>query len=306
MGVLSFLGANQDGLTTFYNKYFGIADPYTHQVDIFKKLNSGIYPLILKAPTGSGKTEAVLAPFLYQYTKNEFVIAPRMIYVLPMRVLVNNTAERIRHYSKRISPDISVDIQHGELPGSPFFMSDIVVSTLDQFVYAFARASSQVGRHLDMPAGAIASSLVVFDEAHMYQDEYTFAVMRAIMEILYKANIPFIVMTATMPDSLKNCLFENIPLDKNQIIIGCNRINSKVDITLVDGKLVDNENVNIPDELLQKIKGKKTLVVTNQVERAQKVYDFLKDKLSNEMTEGILPYGSSNFPRLAQHLIYRK
>ncbi len=52
------------------------------------------HPLLLKATTGSGKTEAVLAPFLSQFINNRFHIAPRLIYVLPMRVLVNSVAER--------------------------------------------------------------------------------------------------------------------------------------------------------------------------------------------------------------------
>lgn len=271
-----------------YKKYFGIDNPYPHQVDLFKKLSSGVFPIILKAPTGSGKTEAVLAPFLHQFLKNDFVIAPRMIYVLPMRVLVNSTAERIKNYAKRVSPDVSVDVQHGEIPGAPFFMSDIVVTTLDQFVYAFARASSQVGRHLDMPAGAIASSIVVFDEAHMYRDEYTFAVMRAIMEILYKANIPFVVMTATMPESLKESLFENIPLSDERVITGNTSVKSSVEIKLVDDKLVKDDKINLPDDLLKKIKERKTLIVLNQVERAQRVYEALKNKLSLESDEIVL------------------
>lgn len=115
----------------FYKKYLGIENPFHHQVSLFEKLTSGFFPLVLKAPTGSGKTEAVVAPFLSQFVSGDFIIAPRLVYVLPMRVLVNSTAERIKDYAERVSPGISVDIQHGEDPGAPFFMSDIIVTTLD-------------------------------------------------------------------------------------------------------------------------------------------------------------------------------
>jgi len=259
-------------------KNFFEFEPYQFQLEVGEKILEGKFPLLIKAPTGSGKTEAVLFPFLNQFIDNKFYIAPRMIYVLPMRVLVNNVHERIKRYTQKISPYISVQIQHGDFPDSPFFIGDIVVTTLDQFVYGFARASQQVGRHIDMPAGAIASSLVIFDEAHMYRDEFTFSIMRAIMEILYESKIPFVVMTATMPESLEKSLFENIDI-KDKKIIGEDVINSKLQIRIWDEPLYANNEVNIDDNLLRVIKEKKTIIVLNQVKRAQKVYEDIKTRL---------------------------
>lgn len=37
-----------------------------------------------------------------------------------------------------------------------------------QFLYNYAKTKQQVGRHFDLPAGVIANSFVVFDEAHLY------------------------------------------------------------------------------------------------------------------------------------------
>lgn len=266
----------------FYKKYFSISDPYEYQLRVWKYIECQKFPILIKAPTGSGKTEAVIAPFLNQFVKKDFYLAPRLIYVLPMRVLVNSIAERIRKYAEKVSPYITVSIQHGDLPNSPFFMSDIVVTTLDQFLYAFARASKQVGYHIDVPAGSIASSIVVFDEAHMYRDEFTFSIMRALMEILYSSNIPFVLMTATMPESLKNSLFENIPTFHE--IPGKINLNSYVSITIQDKPLISNDEVNLPYGLIKKIKNKKTLIVLNQVRRAQKIYEELSKRLS-------LPHG---------------
>lgn len=259
-----------------FKKIFGF-DPYPFQAGVFEKISNQKYPLLIKAPTGSGKTEAVLAPFLSQFLENKFYIAPRLIYVLPMRVMVNSITQRINEYAKRVSPYISVKIQHGDIPDAPFFIADIVVTTLDQFVYGFARASQQVGHHIDMPAGAIASSLVVFDEAHMYRDEFTFSIMRAIMEILYESKIPFVIMTATMPESLEKSLFENIK-DYSKII-GEDVVSSKLQIKICDEPLYANNEVNIDDELLGIMKKKKTLIVLNQVKRAQKIYEEIKKRL---------------------------
>jgi CRISPR-associated endonuclease/helicase Cas3 len=264
-----------------FQKIFGF-DLYPFQKEVFENLNNQRYPLLIKAPTGSGKTEAIMASFLAQFLENRFYIAPRLIYVLPMRVLVNSTAQRIKKYVEKISPLISVKIQHGDVPDAPFFIADVVITTLDQFVYGFARASQQVGHHIDMPAGAIASSLVVFDEAHMYRDEFTFSIMRAIMEILYESKIPFVVMTATMPESLEKSLFENIDI-KDKKIVGDDVVKSNLQIEICDKPLYANNEVNIDDELLRKIKGKKTLIILNQVERAQKVYEEIKKEIKKRL-----------------------
>jgi len=272
----------------FYKNYLGIENPYEHQVKVWEKLVGGETPLLLRAPTGSGKTEAVVAPFLYQFLKKDFFIAPRLIYVLPMRVLANTLTERIKKYASKVSSHISVQLHHGDHPYYPFFMSDIVVTTLDQFVYAFARASEQVGRHIDVPAGAIASSLIVFDEAHMYRDEFTFSIMRALMEILYHSHIPFVVMTATMPETLEMSLFENIPINEDNKIYGTTEINSTLNITIAPDPLITDNEVNLSDELVEKIKEKKTLIVVNQVKRAQMIYEEIKKRLGLEYGEIVL------------------
>ncbi|MBZ4682142.1 CRISPR-associated helicase Cas3' [Thermodesulfobacterium sp.] len=272
----------------FYKKYFQIDEPYEFQERIWDLILQGKNPLLVRAPTGSGKTEAVIAPFLAQFINNDFIIAPRLIYVLPMRVLVNGIAQRIKKYAERISPNISVEIQHGDIPDSPFFIADIIVTTLDQFLYGFARASRQVGYHIDVPAGSIASSLVVFDEAHMYRDGFTFSIMRALMEILYRSNIPFVVMTATMPKTLEESLFERIEMDEEQKIFADLPSSSKIKITLIDKPLFSKEDINLSDELLEKIKKKKTLIVANQVKRAQKIYEKIKLRLDLRDEEIVL------------------
>lgn len=264
----------------FYKEYFCIETPYEHQKRVWEEIHKNNSPLLLRAPTGSGKTEAVLAPYLSQFIENNFNIAPRLIYVLPMRVLVDTIAERIDKYVKKISSYISVEIQHGDVPNSPFFISDIVVTTLDQFFYGFVRSSMQVGRHIDMPAGSIASSLIVFDEAHMYRDGYTFSIMRALMEILYNSKIPFIVMTATMPVSLEKSIFEQIPLTDNQKLVGYTSMNNRLKVSIEKESIFTNGNVNLSEKILEKIENKKTLIIVNQVKRAQEIYDEIKSKLS--------------------------
>ncbi len=69
-------------------------DPYPHQIEIFEALSKG-ESVILRAPTGSGKSEAVFIPFLELRGK---ILPKRMTYSLPMRALVNSLHERFQQY----------------------------------------------------------------------------------------------------------------------------------------------------------------------------------------------------------------
>ena len=248
----------REKISAVYSKILEIDSPYDFQQDLFECILNNNFPIIMKAPTGSGKTEAVLAPFLYQFMINEFFIAPRLIYVLPMRVLVNNIAERIKRYASKVSQHTDVKVQHGESPNAPFFMADIIVTTLDQFLYGFARSSQQVQKHIDIPAGAIASSLIVFDEAHMYRDEMTFSIMRALLEILQSSQIPFFLMTATMPATLENSLFENKSVFPEVTKIKGNlSLNNTLKIQLQDHPIFEKGAVSLDDEVLELLNAKK-------------------------------------------------
>jgi len=267
-------------IQNFYKKIFDISEPYNFQYTVWEKVEKLIFPFLIKAPTGSGKTESILAPFLNQFIENKFKIASKLIYVLPVRVLVNSLTERVKRYLQRISSNIILKIQHGDLPNSPFFIGDIIITTLDQFFYGLTRSSKQAGRHIDLPAGSIASSLVVFDEAHMYRDEFTFSIMRAILEISYHSRVPFVFMTATLPKSLEESIFENIELsDKNKIVADLS-VSGKIDTYIVDEPMIVEDGLN--EKIIEKIKNKRALIVCNQVKRAQNVYDKLKEIFKNK------------------------
>lgn len=275
-------------IRNFYSRYLKIPKPYEHQLKVWHLMEEGKFPILVRAPTGSGKTESVVAPFLNQFVTQDFYIAPRLIYVLPTRVLVNSLKDRIKKYASEISDDISVVAHHGAQPDSAFFMEDIIVTTLDQFLYGYARSSVQVGRHIDLPAGTIATSLVVFDEAHMYHDKYTFAILRALLEILYNSKVPFVVMTATLPKTLEESLFQDIEIPEESKILASVPRSNKLRYEIVRSALLENDKVCLPKDLIEKIKEKKTLIVVNRVDTAQKLYLKLKEQLAGEGIKPVL------------------
>jgi len=229
----------------------------------------------VKLPCGYGKTESAIAPYFAQFLTDEWFLAPRMIYVLPTQALCEQIKNRIAEIVYKIDPKLKVESHHGSHPLDAYFFSDIVVTTLDQFLYGYVRAHTHLRSHVDVPAGSIALSYVVFDEAHMYSP-YTHALMRAMLEILNTSNVPFTFMTATMPDSLY------IDLKKE--------LNSLKEISYKKGKVIKrelfteikNEELiaeDVNEEALKEAEeGNRVLVVCNTVDRAIKFYNKIKEK----------------------------
>ena len=258
--------------------------PTSEQIMIFQVLsnwNTSENPLLIRLPCGYGKTESVVLPFLNQAMTNRWLLAPRMIYILPTRALCNQIRNRISQYAEKTGKKIIVGIEHGTSSLDPLFFSDICVTTFDQFLYGYARAKRQVGRHFDLPAGAIANSVVVFDEAHLYSP-YTHSLMRAMIEILVASRIPTVIMTATMPKTLETDLVGGVNEPAKIDFVGewpdfiANRFITwrQEDWGLLNGENLSDELNN----LLQCYKNKRVLIVVNRIDTAQKIARQLRGR----------------------------
>ncbi|MEW5816645.1 MAG: DEAD/DEAH box helicase, partial [Spirochaetota bacterium] len=137
-------------------------ESYPHQSATYEALARG-ESVILRAPTGSGKSEAVFVPFVELRGRS---LPKRMIYSLPMRALVNSLHERFKEYA----PKLDVKAQHGKKVESRLFDADCLVATLDHTITSYACAPLSLGvRYGNIPAGAVASSFHVFDEVHTFE-----------------------------------------------------------------------------------------------------------------------------------------
>ena len=293
-GAKRVSGPSRSSPEAFYKEYFGFA-PSEPQRRCYESLYlARDLPLLatVELPTGEGKTEAVVAPFLAQFVDGVFPIAPRLVYVLPSRSLSDQTAGRICKYAHEIEKatkrQIIVNTQHGGHPEDPFFFSDVVVSTLDQFVYAYARAQQQAKSHPDISAGSIAASLVVFDEAHGY-DPYTLSMVKAMIQILHAARVPVVLMSATLPPALKADLLPRRATATEITLTGLPRIQRQIPIKLIDEPLVE-ESCRLPGILTERLAtARKALIVCNEVSRAQQLYLGLKRWLQEQGLLDALP-----------------
>ncbi|MBD2302764.1 DEAD/DEAH box helicase [Nostoc sp. FACHB-190] len=163
--------------------------------------------ILLRAPTGSGKTETAIAPFLLAKHLN-LDFPNKLIYVVPLRTLANSLRQRAENlvdnwekaYPSSRSPVIT--LQTGENPEDPRFEGDIVFCTIDQMLSSFLNIPYSVGRgSANVNSGAIFASYLVFDELHLLDPDRSFATVLKVLQQV-KGIAPFLLMTATLTNEL--------------------------------------------------------------------------------------------------------
>lgn len=197
-----------------------LAPPVAHQAQVWDLLLKRPFRRA-QSPYWLWETEAAILPFLAAAAE----LPRRMIYVLPLRSLARELTSRIGGYAGKIraGQDFTVRVQHGERPESVLFAADAVVGTIDKVVSSYACAPLTLpARHGNIHAGAEASSFLVFDETHLVDSQLGLQAARLICERLQRMGLPFVIMTATLPDKLVQALTEEMdvkPYDQSTSLL---------------------------------------------------------------------------------------
>jgi len=162
--------------------------------------------ILLRAPTGSGKTETAIAPFLFAKTLH-LPFPNKLIYVVPLRTLANSLRQRTETLAQRWSqhhqiPSPIVTLQTGENPEDPRFEGDIIFCTIDQMLSSFLNIPYSVGRgSANVNSGAVFAAYLVFDELHLLDPDRSFTTVLKVLQQV-KGISPFLLMTATLTHEL--------------------------------------------------------------------------------------------------------
>ncbi len=175
--------------------------------------------ILLKGPTGTGKTEAILFPALDK--------GYRLILPLPAKSLLEDQKERIEKYLLKFSqfPDnqnreISLVVDTGSQmyrwvykngqditktldikPRRHLYKGDVILTTIDKFLYRYFSFGDQQKSFVFPLRINQSNTLICFDEAHSY-DEISFTNFQSLVQSLYEAGRSLVLMTATMPEQL--------------------------------------------------------------------------------------------------------
>ena len=92
-----------DGVTIYRIAFGTDAQPDPWQ----QALMNSAWPKVLIAPTGSGKTAAVTLGWAAHRLRSPHEIPRRLVWCLPMRTLVEQTAEAIRGWLDRLAAHLN-------------------------------------------------------------------------------------------------------------------------------------------------------------------------------------------------------
>ncbi|MEW6771607.1 MAG: CRISPR-associated helicase Cas3' [Bacillota bacterium] len=221
--------------------------------------------LWLRAPTGTGKTEALLL-----WAGN----AERLLYLLPTQATVNAMWRRLRE----IYGAENVGLAHGkagyilrkEVEEDPLdlrlfasvFAKPVVVATLDQYLLAHLR-----GRHWEERLALARRATVVLDEIHSYEP-YTLGLLLEALKREPPARLA--LASATLPEALLN-LFDEAPLVEGGAPLWERRRHR---LRMRNGPLAGA----LGEILACAREGKTVLVIANTVNDAQSFYQALREQ----------------------------
>lgn len=263
--------------------------------------------IILQAPTGAGKTFASLWPFYTGWAASESKMPQKCVYAVPMRVLANQFEEEVKRLvteEMRFKSPPMVKKQTGEYKQDPEFRADITFATIDQVLSSWLMAPYSLPRRLgNMNAGAFVGSYLIFDEFHLFDPDSTLPTTLQMLKTLNSIS-PFVLMTATfskeMLEKLANHLNAKAFLLTDEMLAEIPAqekdrrfYTAAVSMTFKD----ENKQVRAAEKAVshilqthqnQTIDKPRTLVVCNQVERAQAVFTALRDQKPDGVTVCLL------------------
>ena len=261
--------------------------------------------LILNAGCGEGKTAAALL-FGQKWLQADRI--ERIILTLPTKFTANNLYRDLGPEGYDI-PEELVGIVHGDsrefltqltkteeenseqedtngnimaqLFENNFYAKPVTISTVDHLLMSLYHGY----KYADRAFFNVASSLVVFDEVHYYEERTIEAIAEA-MRRLTQLKIPHLVMTATIPTAVRQC-FDKLNSDQPYpfqrapaVIPSTTEPKVPFEITRLHETPLDEENI-ISSELLDLVernRDKRQIIFVNQVNRAKYIYRELQGR----------------------------
>src|SRR5262249_34881101 len=103
----------------FFRQATGTSDPYPYQ-ERFAEADSLSH--LLRAPTGAGKTATAILGWLWRLLSGKPGTPRRLVYCLPMRVLVEQSERESRRWLTNLKHDIPVHVLMGGVETEEWYL----------------------------------------------------------------------------------------------------------------------------------------------------------------------------------------
>lgn len=244
--------------------------------------------ILLELPTGFGKTFLGLG---YASKTGR----QRIIYTLPVSTIIEDVYSTVKEkidegniawYTSKylVFKSLQSYLEERDYIEAKYFERPLIITTLDQILLAFLG----VNRY-PLKEASLYDSCVILDEPQLYSPLMLFLFSKFIKD--YKGDISFIIMTATLPEFLKNtlgdCAIEPFKYQKDKIFKNFNRVYFEIGNYLgLSIKIQENQT-----ELIKEIehlvrKGKRIIIIFNTVEKAQRFFKLLPTSLNKYIMHG--------------------
>ena len=259
-------------------------------LQIAKNWNPDHFCSILRAPTGSGKTDAALL-WAEELINNKY--ASRLIIAMPTRFTSNALAMSVGENigSTGLYHSSAWYNRYGNVPDSEkgdarelhksaqLFITPVTVCTIDHLLISLTGTAE----HHHSSFFFMANSAVVFDEADFY-DPFVQANLTVLLKALKILRVPVLIMSATVPNSSTE-LYQVSEITEPQELTkppirklawaGRKQLEdeSTIYVTDFDG---ETDSLYCEDVLQKMIDEGHGIVYANTVERALRYYNWLK------------------------------
>ena len=243
--------------------------------------------LLVRAPTGAGKTDASL---LWAQLQIENKRADRLVIAMPTRFTSNalaiNVAESLSdtglYHSSAWFTKFQEQVEAGVIEKQKaekihefarLLQTPITVCTIDHLLMTLTLTRED--HHLI--SFNMANSCLVIDEADFY-DDFTQANILVLLEILKYWNVPVLLMSASLPESVLPS-YQKIGYQINQIIEDTSdNLRNRFEIKAIQ----DYSEISEIEDLLELCIEKETAIIyANTVDKAVMFYDWFEKRKAN-------------------------
>ncbi len=222
--------------------------------------------LILQSATGSGKTEAVLAPCLEGIIGSGKIKAA--LYIVPTRALAFDIRRRFAGVLKdRLG--IRLAIRTGDIKTGGGGHPDIMLTTPESLDVMLGSAND------DLQAFLLRVRTIIIDEVHPFVHQYRGQQLAYLMQRLERriaTRLQKIALSATIADPVEVCRFLNF---KSDFVLLTENVRRQIHPRLIHLEDDEDELIKLLSDLSWEWKYRKILIFANSRGRCDKIFELL-------------------------------